>query len=127
VLQALIAHVADDGTTILFSSHHIAEIEQIADGVTIIDRGRNAASGTLDDLGETHCRVQLVFDLDAPDVTFDAAFDGARVRREGRVLTVFSRQGAQHIVDEGRRLGASSTDVFPMTLKDIFFETTAED
>ena len=123
VLQALIAHAAGDGTTILFSSHQIAEIEQIADGVTIIDRGRNAVSGTLDDLRETHCRVQLVFDGDAPDVVFD----GARVQRKGRVLTVFSQRGATPIVDEARRLGASSIDVSPMTLKDIFFETTAED
>jgi hypothetical protein len=85
--------------------------------VTIIDRGRNAVSGTLDELRKTHCRVQLVFDLDAPHAAIDMAFDGARVQCKGRVLTVFSQRGAQHIVGEGQRLGASSIDVFPMTLK----------
>ena len=39
VLQALVAHVAREEMTVFFSSHQIAEVDQIADHVAIIDRG----------------------------------------------------------------------------------------
>jgi ABC-2 type transport system ATP-binding protein len=39
VLQILVTHVASEETTVFFSSHQIAEVEQIADRVAIIDRG----------------------------------------------------------------------------------------
>jgi ABC-2 type transport system ATP-binding protein len=40
VLRELVALQASEGTTIFFSSHRLAEVEQIADHVAIIDRGR---------------------------------------------------------------------------------------
>jgi ABC-2 type transport system ATP-binding protein len=40
VLQALVAHVAREEMTVFFSSHQIAEVDQIADRVAIIDHGR---------------------------------------------------------------------------------------
>ena len=70
VLQALVAAVGGGETTVFFSSHQIAEVEQIADRVAIIDRGRIAVSGGLDDLRATYRRIQLVFDGDAPEAAF---------------------------------------------------------
>ena len=122
VLQALVAHVAGEEMTVFFSSHQIAEVEQIADRVTIIDRGRAVVTGALDDLKESFRRVQLVFEGDAPDATFHTP-GVARVRRKGRVLSVLSSAGAEALVDEARRLNPLSVDVAPVTLKEIFLET----
>src|SRR5258705_11300967 len=61
VLQALVSHVACEQMTVFFSSHQIAEVDQIADHVAIIDRGRVAVAGGLDDLRERYRRIQLVF------------------------------------------------------------------
>jgi energy-coupling factor transporter ATP-binding protein EcfA2 len=47
VLQALVAHVASEEMTVVFSSHQIAEVDQIADHVAIIDRGRAVVTGAL--------------------------------------------------------------------------------
>jgi ABC-2 type transport system ATP-binding protein len=47
VLQALVTHVASEQMTVFFSSHQIAEVEQIADHVAIIDRGRTVVEGAL--------------------------------------------------------------------------------
>jgi ABC-2 type transport system ATP-binding protein len=122
VLQALVAHVASEEMTVFFSSHQIAEVDQIADHVAIIDRGRAVVAGALDDLRENFRRIQFVFDGDAPEPVFRAP-GVERVRRKGRVLTVLSSAGAGGILEEARALGAVSVDVVPITLKEIFLET----
>jgi len=127
VLQSLIAHVAGEGATIFFSSHQIAEVDQIADHVAIVDKGRVAVAGAMDDLRERYRHVQLVFDGEAPQPALRAP-GVERVKRQGRVLTVLSSAGADGIVAEARALNPVSIDVRPVTLKDIFLETVvAED
>jgi ABC-2 type transport system ATP-binding protein len=127
VLQALVAHVASEEMTVFFSSHQIAEVDQIADHVAIINRGRVVVSGGLDELREDYRRIQLVFDGDAPAAAFRSA-GVERVVRQGRVLTVLSSAGAEGILEEARALGPVSTDVVAVTLKDIFLDTvTSED
>jgi len=126
-LQALVTHVAGEETTVFFSSHQIAEVDQIADHVAIIDRGRVVLAGALDDLRENFRRIQLVFDGEAPDAAFRAT-GVARVRRKGRVLTVLASARAESILYEARALNPVSVDVVPVTLKEIFLETvSAED
>ena len=124
VLQALVSHVAGEGLTVFFSSHQIAEVDQIADHVAIVDRGRVVVAGALDDLRESYRRIQVVFEHDAPDVTFRTP-GAVRVRRNGRVLTMLASAGAAGIVDETRALHPVSVDVVPVTLKEIFLETVA--
>jgi ABC-2 type transport system ATP-binding protein len=125
VLQALVAHVAD-GMTVFFSSHQIAEVDQIADHVAIIDSGRTVVTGVLDDLRQRYRRIQLVFDGDAPEPAFRAP-GVERVQRKGRVLTVLSSAGAAQILEEARAMNPVSMDVVPVTLKEIFLETITEE
>jgi ABC-2 type transport system ATP-binding protein len=122
VLQALVGHVANEEMTVFFSSHQIAEVDQIADRVAIVDRGRVVVSGSLDDVRERYCHVELVFDGEAPQVTFTAP-GVERVRRQGRVLTVLSSAGADRIADEARVFNPVSVQTVPATLKEIFLET----
>jgi ABC-2 type transport system ATP-binding protein len=124
VLQALVANAAGEEMTVFFSSHQIAEVDQIADRVAIIDQGRTIVAGALDDLRESFRRVNLVFDGDAPDAAFRST-GVERVRRKGRTLTVLSSAGAERIVDEARALNPVSVDVVAVTLKEIFLETVA--
>jgi ABC-2 type transport system ATP-binding protein len=122
VLQAIVAHAAGEGTTVLFSTHQIAEVDQIADRVAIIEGGRTVLAGELDELRERHRRVELVFDGDAPDVAFRSA-GIVRVRRQGRVLRVLTREGAEALLEEARALSPVSAEVLPVTLQEIFLET----
>jgi ABC-2 type transport system ATP-binding protein len=126
VLQALVSHVASEAMTVFFSSHQIAEVDQIADRIAIIDRGRAVVAGALDDLRERFRRIQLVFDGEAPEPAFRAP-GIVRVRRKGRVLTVLSNAGAEAVLGEARALNPVSVDVIPVTLKDIFLETVVGD
>ena len=124
VLQALVSGVAGEAMTVFFSSHQIAEVDQIADHVAIIDRGQVAIAGALDDLRGNYRRIQLVFEADAPNVKFHAG-GVRRVQRKGRVLTILSSGGTEQVLDEARGYRPVSIDVVPVTLKDIFLETVA--
>ena len=126
VLQALVTHVAREGMTIFFSSHQLAEVDQIADRVAVIDKGRLVVSGALDDLRETWRRIRLVFAGDAPAATFRSP-GVERVNHNGRTLDIICSSGADRIVAEAQALSPSSVDVTPVTLKEIFLETVVRE
>ena len=48
-VRALVRSLADDGTTVLVSSHLLAEVEQICSHVGVMSRGRLVAQGTLEE------------------------------------------------------------------------------
>lgn len=50
-LRELLRWFADEGGTVLISSHVLADVAQIADDCVIIDRGRLVAAGPLGDVG----------------------------------------------------------------------------
>ena len=47
ILGAVIRTIAHEGRTVLFSSHLLDEVEQVADHVTMISQGRVVLSGPL--------------------------------------------------------------------------------
>jgi len=124
VLQTLVSHVAGENLTVFFSSHHIAEVEQVADRVAIVHDGRTVLTGALDDLRESFRRVQIVFDRDAPETAWPMP-GVLRVRRQGRVLSITSAGGAEAVLAHARALDAVSVDVMPVSLKDMFLEVVS--
>jgi len=54
ILGAIIRTVADEGRTVLFSSHLLEEVEQVADYVTMINKGQIVLSAPLSQIREAH-------------------------------------------------------------------------
>ena len=54
ILGAVIRTIADEGRTVLFSSHLLQEVEQVADHLTMIHQGRIVLSAPLDSIKESH-------------------------------------------------------------------------
>ena len=54
VLDAVIRTIADEGRTVLFSSHLLGEVEQVADHVTMISQGKLVLSAPLYAIKESH-------------------------------------------------------------------------
>ena len=63
--QEVIRERAADGVTVLLSSHILAEVEALADRVTIIRKGRTVTSGTLTEL-RRHTRTSIHAVTDRP-------------------------------------------------------------
>jgi ABC-2 type transport system ATP-binding protein len=64
ILGAVIRTIADEGRTVLFSSHLLDEVEQVADHVTMIKEGRILISAPLGEIKESHRVGERVPSLD---------------------------------------------------------------
>jgi len=121
VLQILADLAASDGTTVFFSSHQLAEVEQICDRVCIIDQGQAVIAGELDDLKADYRRVLLVFEGTPPREL--ASLPGIdHLSQRGRTASLLAHGDVDALVDRARELGPSSVEVRSVTLKELFLD-----
>jgi ABC-2 type transport system ATP-binding protein len=125
MLRSLVQQAAD-GTTIFFSSHQVAEVEQIADHIIAIEKGRVILEGSLDHLRHEFRRVSLVFDDPPPPEAFRR--EGVdRVIVQGRTISILASRNIDEIAALGPLLGAKFVDVHSVGLKELFLEKVKED
>lgn len=121
VLRELVDLAVAEGTTIFFSSHQIADVEQIADHVSIIDQGTSLVAGTLDDIKNRYRRIQITFP-ESPPASIRWVDGVEQVRREGRMVSMLASRNMDAILSQGRSFPGASVDSYPLTLKEIFLE-----
>jgi ABC-2 type transport system ATP-binding protein len=61
ILGAIVRTVAEEGRTVLFSSHLLDEVERVADRVAFVHDGRIVVSDTLDQIKVSHRRFVVRF------------------------------------------------------------------
>ena len=61
ILGAILRTIAGEGQTVLFSSHLLEEVEQVADHVTMISRGTIVLSAPLQAIRESHRLIPYMF------------------------------------------------------------------
>lgn len=92
-IRATMRQLADAGRTVLLSSHILSEIEQLADSVSVIGRGRILAEGTMDEIrggAEPHVYVGV----DRPTLAADILRAGGwRAEAADGGLKVTTRNG----------------------------------
>ena len=66
ILGAVMRTIADEGRTVLFSSHLLEEVEQVADHVTMISQGAIALSAPLDTIKQSHRSATVRFSESRP-------------------------------------------------------------
>jgi ABC-2 type transport system ATP-binding protein len=62
ILSAIIRTIADEGRTVLFSSHLLDEVERVSDRVALLNQGRITLCAGLEEIKETHHRLTLRFE-----------------------------------------------------------------
>lgn len=115
-LGLLAEHLADTPTTVLISTHHIQEVESLADHVGVLRSGRLAAQLSRDDLRRTVLRYRV----EAPDGWVPPGIPVVEVRR-----SVSGRESLWTLVGEERETverltgaGARVREVAPLGLED---------
>lgn len=118
IMGAVIRAVADEGRTVLFSSHLLTEIERIADRIAMIKAGEILFCDDLDGIQESHRRAILRFAEpreDAPEI--DGAFQWEGARQEWTAL-----YGGTPASLEARAtlIGAQVVELRSLSLEEIF-------
>jgi ABC-2 type transport system ATP-binding protein len=131
-MRLLIRRLADDGITVLLSSHQLPEVQELCDRVAIVDKGRVVYEGALADLrrqGGAGYRLRSTDDARALQVARG---------QEGIESPVLGEHGLAFQADESHvgalslALGRAGIGILSLTpelatLEDLFFRLTEDD
>jgi ABC-2 type transport system ATP-binding protein len=118
ILDAIVRAVADDGRTVIFSSHLLDEVERMSDHVTLMHEGRVTLSGVLDDVRGAYqrSRVHFVEHFDQPPVLETAlVMDGG-----GRTWSVVHSGSLEKFRHSVLARGGEVVESRNATLEEIF-------
>ena len=126
-LRNLMRDWAGQGRTVLFSSHVLGEVEQVADRVVIIDRGHIVWQGSAGDLTQVEPGV-VVSTADGSRLIELAEGAGWRVKRIGKDRLVIHGASPADVgratAQAGVALAELSTETSARRLEDLFLELT---
>ena len=117
IWSLLMQDVADNGTTVLVSSHNLRELEDVCGRVGIMNGGRMLLERSLSELQENIVKVQLALP-DGTELTEDADF--LHVERTGRIYHIIMHGKAETVGERFAGYDPYFTDVLPLTLEEIF-------
>src|SRR5437588_818147 len=129
----IIRDLATEGVTILLTTQYLAEADQLADRIAVLDHGRIVADGTPAELKRripgAHIRLRFTdaASLDAaagalPDGTRDDAELALRVPHEGGIGSL---RGILARLDDG--VAVADLSIHTPDLDDVFFALTAKE
>jgi len=114
----IMSDVAENGLTVLVSSHNLRELEDVCDHVGIMNHGKILIERSLDELQTSITKIQIAFDGDMPALPEDIKV--LKKITTGRVHTLIVK-GEPRAAE--RAIGAMNPilmDVLPLTLEEIF-------
>jgi ABC-2 type transport system ATP-binding protein len=128
-MRALIRRLADEGITVLLSSHQLPEVQELCDRVAIIDGGRVVYEGALADLrrqGGAGYRLRTTDDARALELLrAQPGIEHASAAEHGLGF----QADEQHVGALSIALGAAGVGILALTpelatLEDLFFRLT---
>lgn len=113
VWSLILSDVAQQGTTILVSSHNLRELEDICDHVGIMDHGKMLLQRSLADMQGSTVKIQVVGDI--PD-----ELPILHRTDSGRMSTLIVRATMEQAQAAVERLNPTYYDILPLSLEEIF-------
>lgn len=118
ILSAVMRGVADDGRTILFSSHLLDEVERVADYVAIIHRGDLLLCDSVKNILQGHRRFRVRYTT--PQTTAPALEGALSCEGHGEEWTVVCDGQAEAVKGQIAATGAEIIEDSAASLEDIF-------
>ena len=131
-----IEQLRKDGATIIYTSHYMEEVEQIADRIIIIDKGQLIAEGTVDEL-KSMIKKSEIIRIEAKGISEE---DVEKIRKldnvfgvdyDGKMLKIEAGNGNNVVKvisllqDKGYRIKNVYSE--QPTLNDVFLELTGKE
>ena len=118
ILSAIIRTVADEGRTVLFSSHLLDEVQRVSDKFSILHHGKIVLSGDTDEVLQAHERITVRFGEPRSSMPLDSAtshFEG-----EGRDWSVLCNGDRESVVASLVEAGGEILERRTPTLEEVF-------
>jgi ABC-2 type transport system ATP-binding protein len=118
ILGAIVRTIADEGRTVLFSSHLLGEVERVSDQVAMIKSGRILFCDALDRVKTLHARLTLRFEdprRSPPSLPGALSWDGS-----GCEWTALCAGQANQLQSAAAALGARIVEQSSVSLDEIF-------
>lgn len=77
LLRDEILRLRDNGSTIIFSTHNMASVEEICDNITLVNHGRNILSGNVEEIRRDFTRGKYVIDFNGDPRELASALEPA--------------------------------------------------
>src|SRR3984885_5088290 len=122
LLRIIIDDFAGEGRTLLLSSHHLSEVERVADWIGIIDQGKLLLEAQLDDVRANFRRVRVV----GENLRLPVGNEVLHARTVEGTTEYIVRANAEGFTASLRNQGATVLDVSPMNLHEIFLEVVGK-
>ena len=79
-----VRQLAQDGAAVVYTSHYLAEFEELGSDIAVLNEGRVVASGTLEDIISRHGSAEVTLEFDRPVPPIDGwSADGTTLRHIG--------------------------------------------
>ena len=113
IMSLILSDVAENGTTVLISSHNLRELEDVCDHVGIMNKGKMLLEKSLADMQGTTCKLQIVGDTpEGLDILHETS--------SGRLKTLIVRGAAWEVSSRAAAAKSAYFDVLPLSLEEIF-------
>ena len=115
IMSIILEDVAENGTTVLVSSHNLRELEDICDHVGIMHKGKMMLERSLSALQENMVKVQLVTEQPLPE-----ELEIVHQSQVGRVQTIIVRGNGDQVADILHKCHPLLCDILPLSLEEVF-------
>ena len=126
-LETSIRLLNETGTTILFSSHHMGDVERMASRLVMIHETEKWIDSALDDIRDGYCLALVPGDATTTDDLL-ALGDCLCARERGAALHAVFAAGADACrATLAGRLGRNDVQCRPLPLEEMFIELVGRD
>ncbi|MEF7636916.1 MULTISPECIES: ABC transporter ATP-binding protein [Bacillus cereus group] len=126
ILQFLVGEVAEKEITIFISTHHLDEVEQIADTIIML-KGHTVSSITsLDDTKSQFAKIQVAYERSLPQ-KLENLSNIKILNQTGKVYTILIEGNVAVTLEKFYKEQPILIEELTMSLEDIFVTTLEED